>query len=42
MVPFSSVECVVEPLGSSWKIAITGVEERESEGDPADFEEVQF
>ncbi|MEM4409310.1 MAG: hypothetical protein QXI19_11285 [Candidatus Caldarchaeum sp.] len=42
MVPFCSVECVVEPMGSNWKIAITGVEEREREGDPADFEEVQF
>lgn len=41
-VPFSEIECVVEPIGGEWKIALTNIEEREPEGDPADFEEIKY
>jgi len=41
-VPFSEVECVVEPFGGDWKIALTSIVERESDSDTADFEEIKY
>lgn len=41
-VPFTKIECVAEPFEEQWKIAITGIEEREEEVDLSDFEEIQY
>lgn len=41
-VPFYQIECVVDSLGSDWKIALTEITEREDDLDPADFEEIKY